>query len=295
MNYSYMKAFYVVVKHQNISLAAKELGVTQPALSRIIANIENEYGTKLFFRSKNGVTLTREGLNLFEMIKRPFTELEKIDNTISSTKNLKESIVHIGATSTALYCYLFKYLDEIKKKFPSIKFRLYTDSSVNLLNMAENGSIDIAFITTPFNAGEDMEVHNVYKLNSILIAPISYKDRIKGKVSIKELVKYPFILLSKDMQFRQHINTFLYGHGIRINPEYEIDSSSILIPLVENDCGLTFIPDEMAEQSIKENKCFKVDLVEDIPLRFVSLVIKKDINHASAIYEIKDQIIKIQG
>ena len=140
-----------------------------------------------------------------------------------------------------------------------------------------------------------MEVHNVYKLNSILIAPISYKDKIKGKVSIKELVKYPFILLSKDMQFRQHINTFLYGHGIRINPEYEIDSSSILIPLVENDCGLTFIPDEMAEQSIKENKCFKVDLIEDIPLRFVSLVIKKDINHASAIYEIKDQIIKIQG
>ena len=50
MNYTYMKVFYTVCKHQNISKAALELDLTQPALSRIISNIEKEYNTKLFYR-----------------------------------------------------------------------------------------------------------------------------------------------------------------------------------------------------------------------------------------------------
>ena len=61
MKYTYLNVFYTVAKLQNISKAAKELDVTQPAVSRIILNIEKEYNTQLFFRSKNGVTLTRDG------------------------------------------------------------------------------------------------------------------------------------------------------------------------------------------------------------------------------------------
>ena len=59
MNYNYFKVFYTVAKLQNISKAAEQLEVTQPAISRIISSIEKEYNIKLFYRSKNGVTLTR--------------------------------------------------------------------------------------------------------------------------------------------------------------------------------------------------------------------------------------------
>lgn len=294
MNYSYMKVFYLVAKHQNISRAAKELDVSQPAVSRIIANIEKEYKTRLFSRSKEGVTLTREGLNLYEMIKNPYSELEKIEHSISDTTNLKETVVHIGATATALYCYLFTFLEDIKKKFPLVNFRIYTDSSLNLYNKVEKGQIDFAFITTPFFGNEDIEIDNIYKIKTILIAPISYKDKIKGPTHIKSLTKFPFILLNKEMQFREHINIFLNSYGIKLKPAYEIDSSSTLIPLVENDCGLTFIPEEMARQSILDNKCFKVDLIEDIPERYISFVIKKDASYSSIIYDIKTEILKHQ-
>ena len=192
MNYTYLNVFYTVAKLQNISKAAEELGVTQPAVSRIISNIEKEYHTKLFFRSKTGVSLTRDGQNLFEMIKAPLIELEKVSNNLSSNKTLDKVTIHIGATSTALYCYLFKHLeDDIKKIFPNVNFKIYSDSSTKLLNMVSNGSIDFAFITTPYQGREDLETHNVVKLNDILIAPISYKNQIKDKVSIKDLENYP--------------------------------------------------------------------------------------------------------
>lgn len=292
MNYTYLNIFYTVAKLQNISKAAEALGVTQPAVSRIISNIEKEYHTKLFFRSKTGVSLTRDGYNLFEMVKGPLIELEKISNNIDTNKTLEKITIHIGATSTALYCYLFKHLEnDIKKLFPNVNFRIYSDSSTRLLDMVNKGSIDFAFITTPYKADDDLEIYNIAKLNDILIAPISYKEKIKDKVSIKELYNYPFILLSKEMQFREYIDSFLNKYGINITPIYETDSSAILTPFVELGYGLTFIPDEMAEKSINEGKCYKVNIKEKLPDRFIAFAIKKDKVHNSVFEEIKNDIL----
>ena len=293
MNYTYLNVFYTVAKLQNISKAAEELGVTQPAVSRIISNIEKEYHTKLFFRSKTGVSLTRDGQNLFEMIKAPLIELEKVSNNLSSNKTLDKVTIHIGATSTALYCYLFKHLeDDIKKIFPNVNFKIYSDSSTKLLNMVSNGSIDFAFITTPYQGREDLETHNVVKLNDILIAPISYKDQIKDKVSIKDLENYPFILLSKEMQFREYIDNFLNKYKVHVTSVYETDSSAILTPFVELGYGLTFIPDEMAAKSINEGKCYQVNIKEKLPDRYIAFAIKKDKTHNSVIDDIKKRILE---
>lgn len=292
MNYTYLNIFYTVAKLQNISKAAEALGVSQPAVSRIISNIEKEYHTKLFFRSKTGVSLTRDGYNLFEMVKGPLIELEKISDNIDTNKTLEKITIHIGATSTALYCYLFKHLEnDIKKLFPNVNFRIYSDSSTRLLDMVNKGSIDFAFITTPYKGSDDLEIYNIAKLNDILIAPISYKEKIKDKVSIKELNNYPFILLSKEMQFREYIDSFLNRYGINITPIYETDSSAILTPFVELGYGLTFIPDEMAEKSINEGKCYKVNIKEKLPDRFIAFAIKKDKVHNSVFDEIKNDIL----
>ena len=285
-----MKVFYTVAKHQNISSAAKELDVTQPAVSRIISNMEKEYNIPLFFRSKNGVVLTREGNRLFESIKIPFQQLEKVESDLS-LNTLNETTVHIGATATSLECFLFKVLDDVKKKYPHITIRIYTDSSSNLLHKVEEGIIDFAFITTPYKVGGDIEIKNVYELHNILLAPISYKSKISNPVSIKKLVNYPFIFLNKEMQFREHIENFLNKYGVKIKPVYEIDSSSMLIPLVENDCGLTFIPEESAETSINNGKCFKVNLIEEMPVRHISFASRKNSFYSKPIREVKKSIL----
>ena len=133
--------------------------------------------------------------------------------------------------------------------------------------------------------------YQIKQLNDVLIAPISYKEKIKDKVSIKELNNYPFILLSKEMQFREYIDSFLNRYGINITPIYETDSSAILTPFVELGYGLTFIPDEMAEKSINEGKCYKVNIKEKLPDRFIAFAIKKDKVHNSVFDEIKNDIL----
>ena len=288
MNYTYLNVFYVVAVNQNISVASKELNVSQPAVSRIISNLEKEYNTKLFVRSKNGVSLTKEGLNLFNKIKGPYSQLEKLEKDLSNNKAFINSTIYIGTTATALYVLLFKCLDKIKTNFPNIQFNLYTGSSTQLLSKLNEGKIDFALVTTPFNYGDDIEITNIFNLNDVLIAPISYKEKISGMVSIKDIKKYPIIMLNEEMQYREHINKYLMNNGVKINPSFEVDSSSILVNLVNNNYGLSFIPYSMAESAIKEGKCFKVDLIEEIPERHIAFAIKKDGNHSIAVYKIKE-------
>lgn len=123
------------------------------------------------------------------------------------------------------------------------------------------------------------------------IAPISYKDQIKDKVSIKDLENYPFILLSKEMQFREYIDNFLNKYKVHVTPVYETDSSAILTPFVELGYGLTFIPDEMAAKSINEGKCYQVNIKEKLPDRFIAFAIKKNKTHNSVIDDIKKRIL----
>ena len=64
--------FYTVAKNKNISLAAKELYISQPAISKAISKLENNLETTLFIRSSRGVTLTEEGAILFEQVRNAF-------------------------------------------------------------------------------------------------------------------------------------------------------------------------------------------------------------------------------
>lgn len=291
MNYHHIKVFYTVVKHQNISKAAEELEVTQPAISRIITTIEKENNIKLFSRSKSGVNLTAEGIMFYDMIKEPFSELEKIEEKFKYSLNFTKKTVKIGATAIALTVYLFQFIEYLKVKFPDVTFKIYTDSSNNIMKQVLNNEIDLAFVTTPIKSNFDIETFNVCELENVLVAPVSYRNKIKGAVSIQELSKYPFVLLNNEMQFREHLNEYFRKNNVKINVEYELDSSSILLPFVENDCGLTFIPKEMADIAVSEGRCINVDLLEKVPVRYVTFLFNRNSHHSSIVHAIRDEII----
>ena len=251
MNYEYLKTFYFVCKHESFSKAAKELYTSQPAISRIISLLENELNVKLFFRRKEGVRLTKEGEAFYKSIELPLNQLNRFENEMSKNEKILDEVIYIGATVTALSCFLFDLINTFSKKFPNIHYRIYTGSSLSILEMFNNGKIDIAFITTPFNKNNNLKIANVLVIDNVLVCGEKYKELAKDKVSIRELTNYPFILLSKDMQFRTHIDEFLDKNNVIINPEFEADSSSVIMPMVERNYGLAFIPYEMAKESIE--------------------------------------------
>ena len=292
MNYDYLKTFYTVCQYKNFSKAAKVLFTSQPAISRIISSMEVELQVKLFYRTKEGVILTKEGEALYNAIEQPLNKLGRIDNALTDLRKIFDGVIYLGATVTALTCYVFDLLNIFSQKFPNIHYRIYTGSSSSILEMVRNGRIDMAFITTPFAKYNDLEVTNVLTIDNVLVGGPKFKELSEKEVSIKDLTKYPFILLSNEMQFRAHIDDFLIQNDVRITPDFEADSSSVLMPMVERNCGLTFIPYEMAKESIEEKRAYLIKLKEQIPIRYVTMVTSSTQKQATIVKDISNYIIR---
>ena len=290
MNYEAMKVFYITAIEKNFSKAANRLFTSQPAISRTIANIEAQVGFKLFERLKSGVKLTREGQNLFDLIEAPFNQLERINDGLENNDFILNKSIHIGATITALNSYLFNLIDLLQNEIPSLKYHIVSGSSSQLLNLLRQGEVDFIFITTPFQEDNDLNIINIKPINSILVAGMEYYPELNKKKNIKDLTQYPFILLSKHTQFREHVDIFFKANKININPKYEVDNVGLLIPMVEKNYGLSFLPEEMAELSIARNKAFIVPLIEELPERYLTYVEVKNRTYSNIIEVIKNLI-----
>lgn len=272
MNYEYYKIFFAVGKYKNITRAAQQLFSSQPAVTRVIHNMESELGCQLFIRSKAGVEFTREGKELYDLIETPCNLLLRADQELYQSVGWQEGTIHIGTTDTALQCFLFDFLEVYCREYPSIHFKMYTGSSVQMISKLESGEVDLVFNTTPFPNHRALSVTSVKKFNDILVGGSRYRDLSEKTVSLKDIQSYPFILLSRGMQYRQFCDDFFKKHNVHIEAALEADSSGLIVPMVSHNWGLAFVPESMTREALINGSIVKIALAEPIPYRYVTLV-----------------------
>lgn len=141
--------FLAIAREENFTKAAHMLHVTQPTLSRQIADLERELGVKLFVRSNHNIILTEDGmilkrraqeiLSLADKTKRDF--LQK-DNTLSGT-------ISIGSGEFLSTKCLAKIVAAFKKKYPNVKYEIYSGNANNIRDYIERGFLDIGLMLEP--------------------------------------------------------------------------------------------------------------------------------------------------
>ena len=121
INFEYYKIFYVIAKNKNITKAANELNISQPAISRMLKTMEDQMNTKLFIRQSKGVFLTQEGKELYRLIGENISGIIKAENDF--TKIIKDKTLKIATDKSYLNCtkFLTKSLYFLAKKYCKIK------------------------------------------------------------------------------------------------------------------------------------------------------------------------------
>ena len=144
-----LKYFLAVARLKNITRAADELHISQPALSKQIQSLELELDTKLFNRGKKSTTLTESGM-LFVQRAREMIELEK--KLLHEFKNIDENItgeIFIGCAETEGMRFIADKFSQLHKKFPRIKINLHSLDSRDSLDFLEKGLLDFVVVTNP--------------------------------------------------------------------------------------------------------------------------------------------------
>lgn len=173
MDWDKLKLFYITAKVGNISKAARELKVTQSALSRRISSLEDDLGVQLLNRHLRGVTLTPHGKAIFPTLERAFIKLESLSHMVSSLDGTLHGELRVASNFGFIDTWLNYYLPEFITLYPDIRMSVMAKETLNDLI---DEDIDIA-ITSHFPDSPLVEKEFLMSWHRCLYASKGYLEK----------------------------------------------------------------------------------------------------------------------
>ena len=264
------KVFSQVVKSKSFSKAAKELYMTQPAVSQAIMALERELDIRLFNRTPKGVSLTNEGSLLFEYIKSAMKLIKLVEEKILEFQKLAIGELKIGVGDTISKYFLVPFLEKFHNKYPNIKFKINNSTTLELCELLKSGDIDIAICNLPIE-DPSIESSSCFEVGDIFICGEKFKHLSRESIEFSEICKYPLIFLEPISNSRKYVEKFLLSKGVKISPEFELGSYDLLLEFAKINLGVACVVKEFTKEYLDEGTIYQVKLKEDIPRRSIGI------------------------
>jgi len=257
-NLSSYKIFYTVATTGNISKAAKELYISQPAISKSIQKLEESIGTRLFERSSRGVTLTDTGELLFTHVKSAFETLTLGENKLRRSIELGVGHLTIGVSSTLCKYILLPYLKDFIKKYPHINISISCQSTNQTLKLLEEGKLDVGLIGKPYIL-KNIDFYELSEIEDIFVATKDYLHNlsIRGIRREQILQNATLMLLDKENMTRQYIDNYFQQNHISLQDIIEVSNMDLVIEMSKISLGVgcvikNFVREELAHGTLVE-------------------------------------------
>jgi DNA-binding transcriptional LysR family regulator len=275
------RIFNQVALEKSLSGAAKKLYISQPAVSQIITQLENDLNIRLFTRTPKGVVLTKEGELLFEYVNAGINLIEKGEKRLADSKNLYEGELRIGVGDTIARYYLIDYLERFNKVYHQVRLKIINRTTMELTGLLKSGEIDIAVLNLPIG-DSSLETIPTSKIQDVLVAGKEYSYLKSKTLELEDLQNMPLIMLDNRSKSREYVEDFLASLGIGISPEIELGSHDLLLELARIGLGLAFVVKEYSGPYIDNEDLFQIETSIIIPARHVGICHLKDVSMSPA-------------
>ena len=260
-NLSSYRIFYTVANTGNISKAAKELYISQPAISKSIQKLEESVGCKLFSRSSRGVVLTDEGKLLYEHVSEAFETLTQGEEKLKRSIELGVGHLKIGVSSTLCKYLLLPYLKEFIRQNPHISISISCQSTNDTLKLLEDNKIDIGLIGKPENL-KNIHFDFLEEIEDIFVAAKDYLRNLKARGIQKDhiLQSSTLMLLDKNNMTRQYIDDYLQENQIIIKDSIDISDMDLLIDFARIGVGVACVIKNFVREDLENGTLVEIPL-----------------------------------
>lgn len=270
--------FYTVALHKNISGAAKELYISQPAISKAISKLEQSLDVILFHRSSRGVTLTMEGELLFTQVQTAFSAIRHGEEQLKKVNELGISQISIGVSITLCKYVLLPYLQQFVKDNSHIKVTITCHPTMETLRDIDNSVTDIGVVGIP-SLPNGLTYIPFREIQDTFVTTDRYLENLKIRVGNDRkaiLNNATFMMLNKENISRKYVDMYLSSHQITMDNIIEINTMDLLIELAKIDLGIACVIKDFVKDELDDHSLTEVSLGRAIPKRKLGLVYKDD-------------------
>lgn len=274
------RVFKEVAETGNISAAAKNLYISQSAVSQSIKQLETALQARLFARSPRGVTLTGEGQMLYQYVRNALGLLATGEDKLSQAQQLLLGTLTIGASDTVTGQFLTPYLDEFHHQHPGIRLKIVSGRSAKVVSMLRSGAVDIAFASSPKDS--TLETWPCFATHSVFVAGKNYHCDFDKIYTRQEMAEFPLILLERKASSRVFLEQEFLKAGVTLTPEIELSSRQLLVTLAGIGLGVAGVTLEFVRKDLESGdiRLLKTDFA--IPERSVDMCTLKEVPPTAA-------------
>ena len=272
MNLEYYRVFYQVSRLGSITGAAKELCISQPAVSQAVRQLEKALHCQLFVRTPRGVHLTEEGTLLYSYVERGLSSIRDGEEMLRRMQDLETGEIRIGASDMTLQFYLLSYLEAFHEKYPGVKVMVSNAPTPETMESLYEGKIDFGVVSSPFLPGPEVYVAPVKKIRNVFVAGERFAD-LKGKILEYEILKeLPCILLEPRTSTRTFLDEFLAGNQVTLEPEFELATSDMIVQFALRNLGIGGVVWDFAREKLESGELFELQFSREMPDREFCIV-----------------------
>jgi len=265
---SQLRYFLKIAEFGNFTRAGEELGITQPALSRAVAKLEEELGQPVFERRPRSVELTDAGRMLQT---RAEQIVGLVDDTLAELGDSESSgTVRVGAIPTIAPFLLPAVLRDFRDRLPGVHVIAYEETTDKLLHRCNQGEVDVAVMAAPI-VGRYLETETLFEEELLAVLPIGHPLAARKTVSLVDLRQHPFVLLDDTHCLSETILSFCRQRAFQPVAIQHTCQLATVEELVSLGHGVSLIP-RMARNADTSDRRIYRPISAPTPTRTVVMV-----------------------
>ena len=240
MNRNHLALFHSVAQAGSISGGAAAARVSQPAVSKQIAELEGALGVRLLDRLPRGCRLTEAGKILADYAHRWRSLEEDAARAIEEHRGLKRGRLSLGASLTIGGYLLPRVLAEFHRRFPSIELQVEIANTGRIQRALLEGSIELGMTEGPLESDE-LESSVFFEDELVAIAPVGHPLLKKARVSARDICGEPFFVREEGSGTRAVVERALRRKGIKLKPFMSLASPEAIKSAVASGMGIAIV------------------------------------------------------
>ncbi len=264
MDFQALNIFIQVAELNSFTKAAEKLGYSQPTISFQIKQLEKELNVQLFDRIGHTITLTDEGKLALKYAQKICNMSQEMIKSATSRYEAQGNI-RIGIADSLCSPLITSQFESFKKKYPNISLCILTAPTDECYHLLNHNEVDIICTLDSKVHDTSYIVVDEEKIDVHIVVSTKHPLANKTKITMNDLLNESFILTEKGRSYRRLLDECFAKENFEIHPILEMSNANLLCELVENNMGISFLPDYVTQKAVNENKIKRIR-VEGIEL-----------------------------
>lgn len=274
MDFDHLRSFVEVARHKNFSRAAGKLGLTQPAISTQVRQLEEEFGVRLFDRIGKKVFLTQPGILLLEHAGRILNVQKEAFDALRDLMPALAGHLTLGATEGSCLYLLPKVFAAFKKKHPAVQITIYRNFTTKIVQKLLEDSLDLGFVSLPVNVREIATIPLFHEPVEVAMPP-DHPLAAQPSVTVDEIARYPWIF-PKASRVREMLDELFRGVRAPVHVTIELSGVETIKRFVGIGLGISLLSRSYAAAEVKDGRLKLVPLADPRLDRQLGLAYRTD-------------------